>query len=79
MASSHPDDDPAHTDAQMEYAKGLQERFYAEGLRTEMDYRSEKIGYKIREAELMKIPYMCIVGKKEAEEGTLTLRRHTKR
>ena len=66
------------TDAQMDYAKGLQERFYAEGLRTEVDYRSEKIGYKIREAELMKIPYMCIVGKKEAEEGTLTLRRHTK-
>ncbi len=66
------------TDAQIEYARGLQEKLLAEGLRCEIDLRSEKIGYKIREAELKKIPYMCIVGKKEAEEGTLTLRRHTK-
>lgn len=65
------------TDAQIDYAKALQERLITEGLRCEVDYRSEKIGYKIREAELKKIPYMCIVGKKEAEEGTLTLRRHT--
>jgi threonyl-tRNA synthetase len=65
------------TDAQIDYAKSLQERFAAEGLRCAVDYRSEKIGYKIREAEMQKIPYMCIVGKKEAEEGSLTLRRHT--
>jgi threonyl-tRNA synthetase len=66
------------TDAQLDYAHKLQEQLLAEGLRVEIDTRSEKIGYKIREAELKKIPYMCIVGKKEAEEGTLTLRRHTK-
>jgi threonyl-tRNA synthetase len=66
------------TDAQIDYAKYLQERFLAEGLRCEVDFRSEKIGYKIREAELKKIPFMCIVGKKEAEESMLTLRRHTK-
>ena len=66
------------TDAQLDYAYKLQEQLLAEGLRVEIDTRSEKIGYKIREAELKKIPYMCIVGKKEAEEGTLTLRRHTK-
>ncbi|HPF09460.1 MAG TPA: threonine--tRNA ligase, partial [Candidatus Cloacimonadota bacterium] len=65
------------TDAQIDYAKYLQERFLAEGLRCEVDFRSEKIGYKIRDAELKKIPFMCIVGKREAEEGSVTLRRHT--
>lgn len=65
------------TDAQIDYCKTLQERFLQSGLRCEIDYRSEKIGYKIREAELKKIPFMCIIGKKEAEEGTLSLRRHT--
>ena len=66
------------TDAQLDYCKDLQEKFLAEGLRCEIDSRSEKIGYKIREAELKKIPFMCIIGQKEAEQGTLTLRRHTK-
>ncbi|MCB5269413.1 MAG: threonine--tRNA ligase, partial [Candidatus Cloacimonetes bacterium] len=65
------------TDAQLNYAKALQDKMQAEGLRCEVDSRSEKIGYKIRDAEMKKIPYMCIIGKKEAEEGTLTLRRHT--
>jgi len=66
------------TDAQLDYCRDLQEKFLAQGLRCEIDSRSEKIGYKIREAELKKIPFMCIIGKKEAEEGTLTLRRHTR-
>lgn len=66
------------TDAQLDYCKDLQEKFLAEGLRCEIDPRSEKIGYKIREAELKKIPFMCIIGAKEAEQNTLTLRRHTK-
>ncbi|MFA7025050.1 MAG: threonine--tRNA ligase [Candidatus Cloacimonadaceae bacterium] len=66
------------TDAQLDYCKDLQEKFLAEGLRCEIDPRSEKIGYKIREAELKKIPFMCIIGQKEAEQNTLTLRRHTK-
>lgn len=66
------------TDAQLDYAKSLQDRMLSLGLRCEIDSRSEKIGYKIREAELKKIPYMCIIGKKEADAGTLTLRRHTK-
>jgi threonyl-tRNA synthetase len=65
------------TDAQLDYAKAVQEKMLAQGLRCEIDTRSEKIGYKIRDAELKKIPYMCVIGKKEAEEGTLTLRRHT--
>ncbi|MCK9584676.1 MAG: threonine--tRNA ligase, partial [Candidatus Cloacimonetes bacterium] len=53
------------TDAQLDYCKDLQEKFLAEGLRCEIDPRSEKIGYKIREAELKKIPFMCIIGQKE--------------
>ena len=57
---------------------GATPKFLAEGLRCEIDPRSEKIGYKIREAELKKIPFMCIIGQKEAEQNTLTLRRHTK-
>ena len=66
------------TDAQLDYCKDLQEKFLAEGLRCEIDPRSEKIGYKIREAELKKIPFMCIIGAKEAEQNRLSLRRHTK-
>jgi len=44
------------------------------GFRVELDNRSEKIGYKIREAQLHKLPYMVIVGEKEAEEGTVSVR-----
>lgn len=44
------------------------------GVRVETDYRSEKMGYKIREAQLKKIPYMLVVGDKEAEEGTVSVR-----
>jgi len=58
----------------------MQKRFKRDcakkGLRCEIDARNEKIGYKIREAELQKIPFMSIIGKKEAEEGRITLRRH---
>ncbi len=66
------------TDSQIDYARQLQKQFLSNGLRTECDLRSEKIGYKIREAEMKKIPFMCIVGKNETESGNLTLRRHTK-
>ncbi|PKN78823.1 MAG: threonine--tRNA ligase [Candidatus Cloacimonetes bacterium HGW-Cloacimonetes-1] len=65
------------TDAQIEYANEINERLLLLGLRSEIDKRSEKIGYKIREAELKKIPFMCIVGKKEAENGQVALRQHT--
>ncbi len=44
-------------------------------MRVEIDERSEKIGYKIREAQLQKIPYMLIIGDKEAESGTVSVRR----
>ncbi|MCB5229545.1 MAG: threonine--tRNA ligase [Candidatus Cloacimonetes bacterium] len=65
------------TDDQEEYARMLNDKFQLLGFRSQVDARNEKVGYKIREAELKKIPYMCVVGKKEVEAETLTLRRHT--
>ena len=64
------------TDRASGYAAKLLEQLAAAGLRGEADYRNEKIGYKIREAQLQKVPYMFIVGDKEAEEGTVSLRSH---
>ncbi len=65
------------TDAQLDYAREVEEKLNAAGFRCELDARSEKMGYKIREAEMKKIPYMCIIGKNEAAEGKVTLRQHT--
>ena len=53
----------------------LQKKLDACGIRCEVDLRSEKLGYKLREAQLMKIPYMLVVGDKEAEDGTVSVRR----
>ncbi|MDD3235983.1 MAG: threonine--tRNA ligase, partial [Candidatus Cloacimonetes bacterium] len=66
------------TDGQFDYASEIMEKMQAMGLRCEIDSRSEKMGYKIREAELKKIPFMCIVGKNEAANNQVTLRQHTK-
>ncbi|MCL1995729.1 MAG: threonine--tRNA ligase [Defluviitaleaceae bacterium] len=57
-----------------EYAKKVADELLANGFRTETDFRSEKIGYKIREAQLQKIPYMLVIGGKEAETNTITVR-----
>ena len=46
----------------------------AAGLRVEVDERQEKIGYKIREAQLQKVPYMLVVGDKEADQGSVSVR-----
>ena len=56
------------------YAQQLQQQLEAAGLRVECDIRSEKIGYKIREAQLQKTPYMLVVGDKEQEDGTVSVR-----
>jgi threonyl-tRNA synthetase len=48
----------------------------AAGLRAELDDRTESVGRKIRDAELQKIPYMLVVGDREADEGTVAVRRH---
>ncbi|MBR3964203.1 MAG: threonine--tRNA ligase [Clostridia bacterium] len=57
-----------------EYARSVRERLEAAGIRTEVDARNEKIGYKIRQAQLEKVPYMLVVGEKEAAEGKVAVR-----
>ena len=62
------------SDSQLEYAKGVVEKLKDAGCRVELDDRNEKIGYKIREAQLEKVPYMLIVGDKEVEAGAVAVR-----
>ncbi len=62
------------TDRCQDYARSVAEHLEAAGVRVETDLRSEKIGYKIREAQLQKIPYMLVVGDKEAESGSVAVR-----
>ena len=61
------------TDRTLDYAEGVASKLAAEGIRCEVDKRSEKIGYKIREAKLEKVPYILVVGDKEAEDGTVNV------
>ena len=62
------------TDRTNEYAQSVADQLNALGMRVETDLRNEKIGYKIREAQMQKIPYMLVVGDKEAEAGTVSVR-----
>ena len=62
------------TDKHVEYSKELQEKMQQLGLRVEVDDRNEKTGYKIREAQLSKVPYMLIIGDKEVENNTVSVR-----
>lgn len=62
------------TDRSRDYAQGIYDKLSARGIRAETDFRSEKIGYKIREAQMQKIPYMLVVGDKEAESGLVAVR-----
>jgi len=64
------------TDEQNAYCENLRDRLLQEGFRVELDDRNEKIGYKIREAEKEKIPYMFVVGKKEVQNKSVSVRRH---
>ncbi len=59
---------------QREYAQGVLAQLTAAGIRAELDDRNEKIGYRIREAQLEKVPYMLVVGDKEVEAGTVSIR-----
>ncbi|MBQ7293463.1 MAG: threonine--tRNA ligase [Clostridia bacterium] len=59
---------------QHEYAEQLQRKLEALNMRTELDERNEKIGYKIREAQLQKVPYMLVIGEKEMSEGKVAVR-----
>ena len=63
------------TDAQAHYCDDVYARLRALGVRVEKDVRNEKLNYKIREAQLMKVPYMLIVGDREKEDGTVTVRK----
>ena len=62
------------TDKHVEYANKIKEELQEKGIRVEVDDRNEKTGYKIREAQLSKVPYMLIVGDKEMENGTVSVR-----
>jgi len=64
------------TDGQADYAKQLADRLQGSGFRVKLNLGGEKIGAKIRDAEMEKIPYMVVVGAKEAESGLVSLRRH---
>jgi threonyl-tRNA synthetase len=59
-----------------DYAKSVHQALLEAGIRAELDTRSEKIGKKIRDAEISKIPCMIVIGQKEQESGEVSLRRH---
>ena len=63
------------TDRTQEVAKAIEKQLKDRLIRVEGDYRSEKIGYKIRQAQMEKVPYMLILGDKEAEDGTVAVRK----
>ena len=62
----------------MEYAQGVYDQLRAAGIRTELDHKDEKVGYKIRQAQLEKVPFMLVLGEKEAAEGKITVRSRDK-
>lgn len=64
------------TDSFIEFGKSVVNALLTEGVRVELDERNEKIGYKIREWETKKVPYMLVVGQKEKESGTVSVRKH---
>ncbi|WP_397539585.1 threonine--tRNA ligase [Rummeliibacillus pycnus] len=67
---------PVSNDVHFDYAKQVEEKLQAAGFRVEMDYRDEKLGYKIRESQMKKIPYMLVLGDKELEDGSVNVRRY---
>jgi threonyl-tRNA synthetase len=62
------------SDRHLDYGRSVRDRLEAAGLRADLDERQEKIGYKIREAQLQKVPYMLVVGDRESETGTVSVR-----
>jgi threonyl-tRNA synthetase len=63
------------TDRQLEFARNVHAELRALGVRVELDERNEKLGFKIREAQMQKIPYMLVVGDQEVEAGGVRPRR----
>lgn len=66
------------TDAQLDYARKVYDDLTASGIRTELDERNEKVGYKIRDWETKKVPYMLVIGDKERAANTVAVRLHKK-
>jgi threonyl-tRNA synthetase len=62
------------TDKQADYAQKVEETLQNQGIRTKSDLRNEKIGYKIREQTLQRVPYLLVVGEKEVESNTVSVR-----
>ncbi|WP_438311428.1 threonine--tRNA ligase [Sporosarcina sp. FA9] len=67
---------PVSPDAHFDYATDVREKLVASGYRVELDQREEKIGYKIREAQMQKVPYMLVLGDKEIESGEVNVRKY---
>ncbi|MCZ8533137.1 threonine--tRNA ligase [Psychrobacillus psychrodurans] len=67
---------PVSNEVHFEFAKQIEEQLVAAGFRVEMDDREEKLGYKIREAQMQKVPYMLVLGDKELEAGNVNVRKY---
>ncbi|WP_422122987.1 threonine--tRNA ligase [Planococcus sp. X10-3] len=67
---------PVSLDVHSDYAKDVQEKLQAHKLRIDIDERDEKLGYKIREAQMQKVPYMLVLGDKEMEDGSVNVRKY---
>ncbi|MRX71779.1 threonine--tRNA ligase [Bacillus lacus] len=67
---------PVSPGAHLDYAQRVREELQAQGIRAELDVRDEKIGYKIREAQIQKIPYMLVLGDQEIQEETVNVRKY---
>ncbi|MBE1554424.1 threonine--tRNA ligase [Sporosarcina limicola] len=67
---------PVSPDVHFDYANDVREKFIAAGFRVNIDSREEKIGYKIREAQMQKVPYMLVIGDKEVESGEVNVRKY---
>lgn len=67
---------PVNLDLHYDYAKSIQDELKSQGVRVEIDDRNEKMGYKIREAQLQKIPYQIVVGDKEVENNEVNVRKY---
>lgn len=67
---------PVSPDVHFDYAKKVQEQLQGAGIRVELDERNEKIGYKIREAQMQKVPYMLVVGDKEVADQAVNVRKY---
>ena len=78
MACACAGDDSAHFGNQAEYAHEVCGKLVSLGIRAEVDDRNEKMGYRIREAQLQKIPYMLVLGEKEKESGNVAVRNRKK-